>query len=399
MDTKLITGILMIVGTAIGAGMLALPLATAQEGFIASIGVLFICWFIMTSSALLILEVNMWFPPRSNIISMARNTLGKPGEVIAWVTYLVLLYALLSAYIAGGGDFLKSLMSMWGLQFSSTVSLLLFTFILGFIVYLGIRAVASVNRYLMLTKLTVFVLLVICILPFVSAQKQLGGDLRYFTTGVTVAITSFGFANIVPSLRIYFEDDVVKLRKAIIFGSLIPLVCYLVWNFSIMGVIPREGDNGLIAMLHSNKSTSDFVNTLSALLHSHAVTLMTHIFTAICLATSFLGVALSLTDFLADGLKIPKESRKGSIIYVATFAPPLAIVLFYPGAFVAALNYAGIDCMVLLVILPAIMAWRGRYGKLITQEGYQVSGGKPLLIILVIVAIFIIIQGIVSSLH
>lgn len=398
MDTKLISGILMIVGTAIGAGMLALPLATAQEGFVASIGVLFICWFIMTSSALLILEINMWFPPRSNIISMARNTLGKPGEIVAWFTYLILLYALLSAYIAGGGDFLKSLVSMWGLQFSTTISLLVFTAILGFIVCLGIRAVASVNRYLMLTKLTIFVLLVVSILPFISLQKELGGDLHYFTAGVTVAITSFGFANIVPSLRIYFEDDVVKLRKAIIYGSLIPLVCYLFWNFSIMGVIPRGGDNGLVAMVHSNKSTSDFVNTLSAILQSHTITVMTHIFTAICLATSFLGVALSLTDFLADGFKIAKESKKGSIIYVATFGPPLAIVLFYPGAFIAALNYAGIDCMVLLVILPALMAWMGRYKKQLAQ-GYQVSGGKPLLIVLIVTAILVIIQGAINSAH
>lgn len=395
MDTKLLSGILMIVGTAIGAGMLALPLAAAHEGFLASIGVLFICWFIMTSSALLILEINMWFPPRSNIISMARNTLGKSGEVVAWVTYLILLYALLSAYIAGGGDFLKSLVNMWGLKFSSTVSLLLFTIILGFVVCLGIRAVASVNRYLMLTKLSIFVLLVASIIPFVSLQKELGGDIHYFTSGITIAITSFGFSNIIPSLRIYFDDDVVKLRKAIIYGSLVPLICYLLWNFAIMGIIPREGNNGLIAMLHSNKSTSDFVNALSEILQNHTISVFTNIFTAICLATSFLGVALSLTDFLADGFRIQKEGNKGYLVYAATFIPPLAIVLFYPGAFIMALNYAGIDCVILLVILPVLMAWHGRYKKSLAN-GYQVSGGKLLLVFLFFAALFVIVQGILN---
>jgi len=81
MDTKIAGGILLIVGTSIGGGMLALPIVSAESGFIGSTLVLLACWALMAFCALLILEVNLWLPPRNNLISMASATLGKTGAV------------------------------------------------------------------------------------------------------------------------------------------------------------------------------------------------------------------------------------------------------------------------------------------------------------------------------
>lgn len=398
MDTKLIGIILLIVGTTIGGGMLALPIATSQAGFIHSSILLFGCWFVMTASAFLILEVNLWLPRDSNVISMAKATLGKTGQVVAWVTYLLLLYSLLSAYIAGGGDFLKNLLAIGHVVIPSSISSLIFAVVLGFVVYWGIRSVDLVNRSLMSVKLGAFLILVALIFPNVQANYLTNGEFKYMTASVTVALTSFGFATIVPSLRSYFHDDVKKLHFAILIGSLIPLVCYIFWDLAIMGVIPRDGSDGLIAISHSGRSTSDFVNTLSGLLHRDTITAFARIFTSVCLATSFLGVALSLSHFLADGFNLKRNGKNDIIIYTATFLPPLLIVLFYPGAFIAALSYAGIYCIILLVLMPALMAWSGRYRRKIAN-GYQVIGGKGLLIALIFVSFMVIVQSIVGFFH
>lgn len=389
MNSKLLGGILLVVGTAIGGGMLALPIATAQAGFVNSLLLLFICWFIMTTSALLVLEANLWLPPNSNIISMARSLLGRWAEVIAWFSYLLLFYSVLAAYIAGGGDFLHNLLGAIDVKLPTWLAILLFSSLLGFIVYKGIRYVDYVNRALMFSKLAVYVLLVICIAPFVSGAKLQEGNLAYLTVGTTVMITSFTFANIIPSLRTYFKEDIPQLRKAIIIGSIVPLVCYLAWDLTIMGVIPRTGENGLISMLHSGRSTSGFVEQLSVLLQSPMITTAARIFTSICLATSFLASALGLSDFLADGLGLIKKGKGAVFVYAATFLPPLTVVLFYPHIFIAALGYAGIYCIVLLVLLPALMVWRGRYQKNLDNK-YRVGGGKILLVFLLIVSLLII---------
>lgn len=393
MDTKLLGGVLLVVGTAIGGGMLALPIATAETGFLNSLLLMFACWFIMTSSALLVLEVNLWLPAQSNIISMAKTVLGRWASTVAWVSYLLLFYSVLAAYIAGGGDFLHGLLKGLGWQFHQWITTLVFTVLLGYVVYLGIRSVDYVNRALMFTKFGAYALLVVFVIPFVSSEKLMDGEFRYLTAGMTVVVTSFTFANIIPSLRTYFKNDGMKLRKAVLIGSLIPLFCYVLWNLAIMGVIPREGENGLINMLHSGHSTSGFVDQLSALLQSKTITLIARIFTSVCLGTAFLASALGLSDFLADGFQVEKKGKGNLIVYGATFLPPLIIVMFYPNAFIKGLSYAGICCVILLVLLPALMAWNGRYRKNIAQ-GYRVRGGKPLLAGLIMVSIFIIARGI-----
>ncbi|EDP46099.1 amino acid permease [Rickettsiella grylli] len=393
-DTQLLGGILLIIGTAIGGGMLALPIATAEAGFINSLLLLLLCWFIMTASAFLILEVNLWLPANTNIISMSRILLGRFGESVAWISYLLLFYSVLAAYMAGGGDFLGGLMLNLGIKVPHWLSILLFVSILSYVVYKGIHYVDYVNRGLMLSKLSIYILLILFIIPYVSGIKLKNGNLLYLTSGATVMITSFTFANIIPSLRVYFKNDIPKLRKAILIGSLIPLFCYLFWNLCIMGVIAREGKNGLIHMLHSKNSTSEFVMQLSHTLNNQLITYMARIFTSICLATSFLASGLSLSDFLADGLRLSKRGKSGIIVYLATFLPPLTIVLFYPGAFIGALSYAGIYCAILFILLPSLMVWHGRYRKNPLAKGFKVKGGKPLLLGLGIAGVLFISNGI-----
>ncbi|CAM3037273.1 amino acid permease [Legionella worsleiensis] len=379
-NSKLIGGILLIVGTSIGGGMLALPVSTAEVGFGNSIFFLFFCWLVMTSGALLVLEVNIRLPAGSNMISMAKTTLGLPGQVIAWITYLFLLYTLLAAYISGGSDVFSSLLHKIHIELPNWLTSVIFTALFSLVVYKGIRSVDYVNRGLMFGKLGVYVLLVAIISPHVSTTGLSGGSASAFTGTLMILVASFGFASIVPSLREYFEDDIRTLRKVILFGSLIPLLCYIVWDAVIMGVVSREGDNGLIALMNSEHATSGLTEALNQSVHNQWISGFFGFFTSICMITAFLGVSLGLFDFLADGLKFKKNGYQGKYTLALTFLPPLAVVLINPGIYLHALNYAGICCVVLLLLLPAIMAWKGRKTcVLAAKDGHMVPGGSIVL--------------------
>ena len=371
--------------------MLALPLATAQLGFLYSSLFLIACWGVMLAGGLLILEVNLWFPSKSHLISMARATLGIPGEIIAWLCYLLLLYALLAAYIAGGSDFFHGILQKINFHFSTIVTSILFVLILGPIVYKGMHSVDLMNRIFMGGKLLIFLLLIFCLFPFVSGKQLTQGNFQLLPKSLSIVITSFGFAAIIPSLRSYFHGNVKQLRQVIILGSLIPLICYIFWNGAIMGVIPI---NKLFIIAKSSQSTSQLTNTLSYLLNKKNITLLTWIFTSICLATSFLGVGISLFDFLLDGFAFNQTEKNKFIVYMLTFLPPLMVVLFYPASFILALNYAGIWCAILLALLPALMAWAGRYRQQINAP-YRVMGGKKLLSLLILSSSIIIAHAII----
>jgi len=396
MDTKLFGGILLIIGTSIGASMLVLPIAMGGGGFIYSTLLLLACWSIMTFSAFLILEVTLWLPPRTNLLSMTRATLGRGGEVVAWITYLLLLYALMAAYISGGSGIFDFLARVLHVKFPAALDAILFVALFGYIVYRGIKPVDYVNRYLMLAKFGSFFLLILFAAPYVDHHKLLGGQPSTLVSAITVTLTSFGFAPLIPSLRSYFDSDIKKLRICILIGSLTPLICYAIWNLVILGVLPRQGDQGLVHLMQSGGSASELVQSLSYFLQSSSITSIAHVFTVICVLTSFLSVSLGLSDFLADGLKVEKKGKPGILIFMLTFMPSLLIVLFYPSIFIKALSYAGIFCTILIILMPALMIWKGRYRKNLAVGHYQVMGGKTAIVFLIVIALSILALGIIK---
>ena len=386
---KLIGGILLIVGTSIGGGMLALPVITAAAGLTNSVIFLLICWLVMTIGALLILEVNLRLPPGSNMVSMAKATLGLPGQIIAWFTYLFLLYTLLAGYISGGSDVFNNLLFKAHIILPSWVASLIFTSVFSLIIYSGIRAVDYVNRGLMFGKLGIYAVLIVLISPHISVETISGGSLSAITGSLMVLVTSFGFASIVPSLRDYFHDDIASLRKVILIGSLIPLVCYILWEAVIMGVIERDGINGLVVLKNSDHAISGLTDALSNAVHSQWITGFFGFFTSICMITAFLGVSLGLFDFISDGLNLKKSGRQGKWVLAITFIPPLVVVLTNPGIYIQAFNYAGICCVILLLLLPTAMAWQGR--KTDTSESViLVRGGNVSLMIISVIGLFLL---------
>jgi len=389
-NSKLIGGILLIVGTSIGGGMLALPVSTAAAGITNSIFFLVGCWLVMTIGALLILEVNLRLPAGSNMVSMAKSTLGLPGQVIAWITYLFLLYTLLAAYISGGSDVFGGLLHQIHIDLPSWLTALVFTLLFSMVIYGGIRTVDYVNRGLMFGKLGVYILLVLIISPHIKTPTWQGGSLTAITGSLMLLITSFGFASIIPSLREYFHDDIRSLRKVILFGSLIPLICYIIWEAVIMGVVEREGSNGLMNLMSSDHAISGLNDALSNAVQSKWITGFFGFFTSICMLTAFLGVSLGLFDFLADGLKLNKAGGQGKLILALTFIPPLAVVLINPGIYLQAFSYAGICCVILLLLMPAIMAWRGRK-MAATESVMTLPGGNLCLGLVSLIAIGLLI--------
>ncbi|KTD31216.1 tyrosine-specific transport protein [Legionella moravica] len=360
MRSRFIGGILLIVGTSIGGGMLALPVANASTGFWQSSIVLFICWAFMTLGAFFILEANLYLPRGKHMVSMAAATLGNYGLLAAWISYLFLLYTLLSAYISGGADVLNSILFKIGLHLNEWQASTLFTLFFGLVVYGGIHYVDFANRALMFGKLAVYFVLIVLIAPHIDVHHFKQGELSYIGGSIMILITSFGFAIIVPNLREYFNDDITKLKKVIFIGSLIPLICYIAWDAVIMGTLPSEGSQGLESLMQNPHTTSALAGLLSDKVNNSTISAFFNFFTSICMLTAFLGVSLCLYSFLADGLKWRDTGTHGVGLFLLTFIPPLLIVIFYPGAYIHALSYAGIFCIILLLLLPALMCYFGR---------------------------------------
>ena len=388
--SKMIGGILLVSGTTIGAAMLALPVSTGMAGFWPSIILCILYWMYMTYTAFLMLEANLAAGPGNNLMSMIKMTLGKTGQLFGWVIYLFLLYALTTAYIAGGAPIIMGAMQqVLGVSLPEWAGAIPLLVIFGFFVYTGTHAVDYVNRLLMLGLVVAFSLMMFFLTPHVDSRLLSHIDLKYIPIGLSVLATSFGFHIIIPSLTAYLDRDIVKLKKVIFIGGLIPLVVYVIWQFLALGIIPIHGPHGI---LEGHVKGDSAGNLISDLLEHSMIGLITRFFSFFAIVTSFLGVSLSLFDFLADGLKIQKSHGGRCFLYEATFLPPLLITLIDPRAFLSALEYAGaFGVVTLLGIFPALMVWSGRYVKKHKEFfGYRVAGGKPVLVLVILVSLAVI---------
>ena len=380
-------GVLLIVGTTVGAGIIGLPVDTSPVGFFPSLILLFGCWLLMLATAYFFLDVNMSIKGESNLISMARCTLGRWGQGLSWIVYLLLLYSLTAAYIALSAKlFSEGYYFVTGSALPSGIACFLLPLVFGGFIYLGTEGVDLINRVMMIGLVVTYFLLILFLPEKVQVERLFRADFRPASTVLPVIIVSFGYHIIIPSLVTYMNHNKKKLRWVLFVGSLIPLIFYVVWQLLTMGAIPFTGEAGFQALLQRDQPVTE---ALVAVLQSTWIQVAAGLFSFFVVVTSFLGVTLSLSDFLMDGLRI-KKSWEGKLGALAlTFLPPLFFVLTYERGFYLALRYGGVFVAILLIFLPALMAW-----KLKKPTFYRTIWGRLLLSMAMVSAGFVIITSI-----
>ncbi|WP_158006922.1 amino acid permease [Piscirickettsia litoralis] len=356
----------------------------------------------MTFTALLILEGNLAFANTANFSTMARQTLGRPGQAIIWLAYLTLLYALTAAYMSGGTSLFEAAMTTLGYpNIPASLGALLFTIILGGVVFIGARIVDYLNRGLMFLKAFAFILILFVLMPHINSQFLTShlSQLPYSWVALPIVMVAFGSHFIIPSIRIYIGDEPKTLRNIILIGSLIPLIVYLVWEAITLGILPLTGTTSFQAIAAKHGSVGDMVIALQSLTDSKLISFGFNFFTDVAITTSFLGVTLSLFDFIGDAFKLNNQYSSGRIIAaLITYLPPLAFALFYPKGFVMALGYASISAAVLVLIFPAVMVAVVRCSPRL-HSSYRVFSGNIGLIIAALAGILIITLEILNNMQ
>lgn len=380
-------GMLLLVGSCVGAGMLGLPIMTGLSGFFPSLIAFFAVWIYMSLTGLLLVEVSGGFAKRANLITMVGRTLGTGGKIACWVLYLFLFYSLLLAYTAGIGSlFSKLLMQYFQVAFPEWAASLFFVVLFGFVVYLGTRPVDLWNRVLMAAKIASFLALVVLGARYIQPALLMRSAPQYVLFSLPILVISFGFHNMIPSLSDYLGRDPKRIRTCIIGGGLFTLAIYLVWQILALGIVPLEGPSGILDSLKNGEEASQ---AILGILGASWVSSFASLLAFFAILTSFLAQALSLSHFLADGLKMKVKGREEAWLVALTLLPPLLFAILYPNVFIKALNFAGGICAVILFgILPVLMVWRGRYRRNL-ETSYQLFGGKALLVLLFAVALFI----------
>ncbi len=345
MKERVIGATLLIAGTTIGAGMLALPMTSSDLGFFKSTLLLVGLWLYMILAAVFMVEIS--HGKGTSIVSIAEKRLGPWAKHVAAFSLLVLFWSLLAAYISGGSSILHQ-----GIGVDQSVLAIIYTAVFGFCVAACTKLVDYVNRFLFIIKCIVFFLIVWGLSPFIkiSHLTATGTNSQALWVALPVFFTSFGFHGSLPSLIKYLHGDKKSIYISIIIGSSIPLVVYILWQVVTLGVLgsgfTSTGDIGF------------FLSQLTAKTGNGYLLILADAFAFLAIATSFLGVALGLFDYLSE-LSSKKEILKKKVgkvkATILTFSLPLLFSVFYPEGFVFALGFASIALSILAIILPSLV--------------------------------------------
>ncbi|WP_336431250.1 tyrosine transporter TyrP [Providencia rettgeri] len=352
--------------------MLAMPIAAAGNGFLVSLAMLLVLWALMCYTALLLVEVYQHESHETGIGSVAQRYLGSSGKFITGFSMMFLMYALTAAYVSGAGEIITSnLKSSFAIEMADWMGIVVFTVIGGGVVCFGTSSVDFINRILFAAKIVFLVIILALMMPHVEQQNLLAAPTEkvLILSAIPVFFTSFGFHGSVPSIVKYMGGDVKKLRVIFIIGSAIPLIAYILWQIATLGSI---GTTTFVGILAENAGLNGLLDAIKDVAQSGKTELIAQMFMSLALATSFLGVALGLFDFLADSFKRQDNASGRLQTGLLTFGPPLVFALFYPKGFVMALGYAAIALSILALLLPSAMAFKSRT---LNQRKYQVLGG------------------------
>jgi aromatic amino acid transport protein len=389
---------LLVSGTMIGAGMLAMPLTSAGIGFTFTVVLLISLWLLLTYSALLFVEVYQTTESDSGIGTLSALYFGNAGRVVSTTVMFVFLYALLAAYISGGGEILMKATQSTGLlgqegviantspEMTLKIFIGIFTVFFGSFVIISTKVVDGFNRLLFFVMLVALGVVMFVMFPKASVQNLMAMPLdnALIISAAPIFFTSYGFHGSIPSLVKYMEGDVRGLRIAIVAGSAITLVGYILWQLSTHGVLSQSE---FTQILKEKPTLYGLIEACRRITGSEIIASAVQLFSALALVTSFLGVALGLFDCTEDMLRKGLHINAGRLLLGAiTFLPPVLFAYFYPD-FIAALSYAGQMFAFFAVVLPVGLVWKAR--RRYPNLPYRVAGGDIALIIALVIGIVV----------
>lgn len=377
---RVLGGILLIAGSCIGVGMLAVPILSGLAGPIPTFVIIVSCWFYMTCTALLLVEAMLGHSHNTNIISLADKGLGKFGKWMAWITFLSLFMSLIIAYIAKGGEIIQSILISGFPSFDLPTwsGPLLLTSIGAFLIYYGTKAVDHFNRICMYLLFISFFYFLFKSLDLANADNLEHSDWSYLLFLVPFFITSFGFHNMLPTINEYLNGNKMQMIYTIMISSMLILAIYISWIICIQSVIPPYGINSIESSFQQGEiATEPIIRMFNNPLMKFAATSLAFF----AIITSLLGQSISLFHFLADGLKLRHKTSSRLLLCALIFVPCFILSQSIPGIFFLALEFAGgISTMILFGIIPSLLVWVKRYHTPELVFEPIIPGGRPILI-------------------
>jgi len=353
-ETPLFEAIAIMVGTIIGAGIFGIPYVIYQAGFLTGIVLMLIIAASICLIHLYIGEIALSTEKIHQLTGYAEKYLGVKGKYAMFVSAFFGFYGALLAYIIGEGQALAALFG--GNPFWYSLG---FFAVAAFLVYKGMNIVKKADFFL-----SFLVLLIVFVIALVGAPHLNWHNLQEFNLlkiliPYGVIFFAMGGVSAVPQLREVLRGREKEMKKAIIIGTSIPLLVYLLFTFMVIGI--------------SGSMITEVATVGLGRIVGESMVLFGNLFAVFAMTTAFLTLGLALKSTYLLDFKL-----KPSLAWGLTVAWPFIMFILGLHGFVKVISLAGalggsIEGLLILLIVYKLKNKRER------QPEYQISKNPVLL--------------------
>lgn len=402
---------LILAGTAIGAGMLGLPLALAKVGLIPATIILAITWCAVYYSALASTTLSLRTGKAVSIGTLAKQLGGTKTskavlERICQGGLLFFSYALMVAYLSGGSSILQNLLGGENVVSYST-ALNGFALFLLFVIALGTHWIDSINRLLFFVMIGALAIIIVGIGGHLTSDTiphfgEKADQLGAWTLLLPVLFASFGFQLTVPTVISYLNLDATAIRRSIFWGSLIPVGIYGLWIFVTLSIIHQSDPAAYIQLANNGQDVGAFIAEISRVTNWPGLHSLSWIVSILAIITSAIGVGLGIKSFWGEKIATSPTVKAtlgsprfgGLLTGLMVVGIPYLISLVLKDAFMKSLAFAGMNLVLLALLIPLYLVFKSDH--LESKPVYGIMRNRTLRIVMFIFGLVIFLSEIVN---
>jgi tyrosine-specific transport protein len=232
-----ISAVSILTGTAIGAGILGLPYVISRVGLFFGIIEILVLGLVILLMNLYLGEVSLRTKGDHQLTGYGEIYFGKTGKTVMFLSMIIGIYAALIAYILAEGELL-SFVFFGNLSHSFLISII-FWFLMTILVSFGISALGKGEKVGMIIILALIAVIILFFFPQINISNLLfipdnSLFIKFFLPYGVIMFSLLAFSAL-PELEQILKRDEKKMKKAIILGTVIPIIVYLLFTISVVG--------------------------------------------------------------------------------------------------------------------------------------------------------------------
>jgi len=327
-----------LVGTIIGAGILGIPFVVAKVGVVPGMMILVGLGFAVMVVHLMIAELMLRTRFRHQLAGLVKKYLGVKAEFLISLSILVGSYGALTAYMVGEGEVLSTL---FGMPDQKVLFSIVFFAVAGLVLLIGLKLI-KILEYWMVWLIVLVVFLIIGLsLPEISRANLLTSDWTQSLMAYGVFLFAFSGMNSIFSVREILRRKEYLLRRAIVVGSIIPMVLYACFASVVVGV--------------TGVMTSDIATIGIGQVMGYKMVVFGNIFAVLAMATSFFTIGISLRQFYHYDYKVPVW-----LAWLLVLIVPVLIFFFVEQNFIEIIGVVGSITFGLAGVLVVFAFWKAK---------------------------------------